>query len=161
MIKIKNKGKSNNYVYDISLDGTVVNALGLNVLSNTDGFNFKLPDSKDYRYTDGYPKNTIENIDGSWYYFDQDGYRVTGWEKIENHWYYFDEDGKKVVSQWIGDYYVDEEGIMAADTWIGNDHVNKYGLKDDTAGWKHDGKGWWYLNAGGGYPKSIWKQETY
>ena len=113
---------------------------------------------KGYRYTDGYPKNTIENIDGSWYYFDQDGYRVTGWEKIENHWYYFDEDGKKVVSQWIGDYYVDEEGIMAADTWIGNDHVNKYGLKDDTAGWKHDGKGWWYLNAGGGYPKSTWKQ---
>lgn len=81
-----------------------------------------------------------------------------GWEEIEDHWYYFDEDGKKVVSQWIGDYYVDEEGIMAADTWIGNDHVNKYGLKDDTAGWKHDGKGWWYLNAGGGYPKSIWKQ---
>ena len=81
-----------------------------------------------------------------------------GWEEIEDHWYYFDEDGKKVVSQWIGDYYVDEEGIMAADTWIGNDHVNKYGLKDDTAGWKHDGKGWWYLNAGGGYPKSTWKQ---
>ena len=55
MIKIKNKGKSNNYVYDISLDGTVVNAMGMNVLSNTDGFNFKLPDSKDYRYTDEHP----------------------------------------------------------------------------------------------------------
>ena len=64
-----------------------------------------------------------------------------GWEEIEDHWYYFDEDGNKVVSQWIG-----------------NDHVNKYGLKDDTAGWKHDGEGWWYLNAGGGYPKSTWKQ---
>ena len=25
-------------VYDISLDGTVVNALGMNVISNTDGF---------------------------------------------------------------------------------------------------------------------------
>lgn len=35
-------------VYDISLDGTVVNALGLNVISNTDGFNFKLPEK--YRY---------------------------------------------------------------------------------------------------------------
>lgn len=31
------------YVYDISLDGTVVNALGNNVCKNTDGFNFSMP----------------------------------------------------------------------------------------------------------------------
>ena len=37
MITVKNKGKSSVYVYDISLDGTVVNALGFNVMSNTDG----------------------------------------------------------------------------------------------------------------------------
>lgn len=37
MVKVKNTGKSSVYVYDISLDGTVVNALGLNVMSNTDG----------------------------------------------------------------------------------------------------------------------------
>lgn len=43
------KIKTNDYVYDVSLDGTVVNALGLNVMSNTDGFNFELP--KEYRYT--------------------------------------------------------------------------------------------------------------
>ena len=53
MIKAKNKGKTNEYVYDISLDGTVVNALGLNVVSNTDGFNFKLPDT--FRYTEDNP----------------------------------------------------------------------------------------------------------
>lgn len=41
--------KAADYVYDISLDGTVVNALGMNVMSNTDGFNFKMPDS--FRYT--------------------------------------------------------------------------------------------------------------
>ena len=43
-------------VYDISLDGTVVNALGSNVISNTDGqlgFNFSLPTV--YRYTDENP----------------------------------------------------------------------------------------------------------
>lgn len=55
MIKIKNKGKFNNYVYDISLDGTVVNALGLNIACNTDGFNFKLPDESKYRYTKEHP----------------------------------------------------------------------------------------------------------
>lgn len=48
-LNVKNNGQTNEYVYDISLDGTVVNALGLNVLSNTDGFNFQLP--KEYRYT--------------------------------------------------------------------------------------------------------------
>lgn len=37
MINIKNKGKKSVCVYDISLDGTVVNALGMNVVSNTDG----------------------------------------------------------------------------------------------------------------------------
>lgn len=45
--------KTNDFVYDIHLDGTVVNALGNNVLSNTDGFNFQLP--KKYRYTKDNP----------------------------------------------------------------------------------------------------------
>ena len=43
-------------VYDISLDGTVVNALGMNVISNTDGqlgFNFQKP--SEFRYTDEHP----------------------------------------------------------------------------------------------------------
>lgn len=53
MITTNNKGKTDKYVYDISLDGTVVNALGMNILSNTDGFNFKLPDT--YRYTEENP----------------------------------------------------------------------------------------------------------
>lgn len=48
-----NLGKINDFVYDIHLDGTVVNALSNNVLSNTDGFNFKLPDK--YRYTSENP----------------------------------------------------------------------------------------------------------
>lgn len=39
-IEIKKIGKEDvsGVVYDISLDGTVVNALGMNVISNTDGF---------------------------------------------------------------------------------------------------------------------------
>lgn len=40
MVQSKNKGKESvsGVVYDISLDGTFVNALGMNVVSNTDGF---------------------------------------------------------------------------------------------------------------------------
>lgn len=55
MIQAKNKGKLDDYVYDISLDGTVVNALGLNVMKQTDGFNFELPPDGKYRYTDEHP----------------------------------------------------------------------------------------------------------
>lgn len=54
-MEIIKKGKTSEYVYDISLDGTVVNALGGNVLSNTDGFNFQLPDESQYRYTEENP----------------------------------------------------------------------------------------------------------
>lgn len=53
MIQVENIGKTDDYVYDISLDGTVVNALGMNVLSNTDGFNFQKP--LKYRYTEEHP----------------------------------------------------------------------------------------------------------
>ena len=54
IITIENMGANpNEYVYDISLEGTVVNALGMNILSNTDGFNFQLP--KTFRYTEDNP----------------------------------------------------------------------------------------------------------
>lgn len=53
MIQVVNNGKIDEYVYDISLDGTVVNALGMNILSNTDGFNFQMP--LEFRYTKEHP----------------------------------------------------------------------------------------------------------
>lgn len=55
MITSKELYKTDNYVYDISLDGTVVNALGMNIASNTDGFNFQMPDDDKFRYTDEHP----------------------------------------------------------------------------------------------------------
>lgn len=53
MAQITKLNKTDDYVYDISLDGTVVNALGLNVISNTDGFNFSMPSA--FRYTEENP----------------------------------------------------------------------------------------------------------
>ena len=55
MVKVKNIGKTDDYVYDISVDGTVINALGFNVMSNTDGFNFQMPKDDEFRYTDEHP----------------------------------------------------------------------------------------------------------
>ena len=52
-MRIQNLNTTNDYVYDISVDNTVVNALGMNVMSNTDGFNFKKPTK--FRYTEEHP----------------------------------------------------------------------------------------------------------
>jgi hypothetical protein len=53
MITSRKIGKTDDYVYDIHADGTIVNACCMNILSNTDGFNFKLPEL--YRYTEDNP----------------------------------------------------------------------------------------------------------
>lgn len=55
MIQSTNIGKTNDYVYDVSADGTIVNALGMNIISNTDGFNFKMPSKDNFRYTQEQP----------------------------------------------------------------------------------------------------------
>ena len=47
------KTQTNEYVYDISLDGTFIDAFTCLVEKNTDGFNFELP--KKYRYTKDKP----------------------------------------------------------------------------------------------------------
>ena len=56
------------YVYDISADGTFVNALGMIVCHNTDGFNFQMPPEDKFRYTDEHPyistgagRNTVKD----------------------------------------------------------------------------------------------------
>lgn len=53
MVKSEKLKENINVVYDISLDGTFVNALGMNVVSNTDGINFKVANK--LRYTDEHP----------------------------------------------------------------------------------------------------------
>ena len=53
MLNVNKNSNDKNIVYDISLDGTFVNALGGNVLHNTDGFNFQMPSS--FQYTDENP----------------------------------------------------------------------------------------------------------
>lgn len=52
MVTAKNIGKTDDYVYDISLDGTVCSSM-MKMLSNTDGFNFKKPYK--FRYTEDNP----------------------------------------------------------------------------------------------------------
>ena len=50
MVTVKKLGKTKDYVYDISLDGTFVAGKGQIVVSNTDGFNFQLPPEEMFSY---------------------------------------------------------------------------------------------------------------
>ena len=52
MVTVNNIGKTDDYVYDISLDGTVCSSM-FKIMSNTDGFNFKKPYK--FRYTENNP----------------------------------------------------------------------------------------------------------
>lgn len=53
MISVEKKEKTNQFVYDVSCDGTFVNAYGSNVLHNTDGMNFKQPEV--FKYSEDNP----------------------------------------------------------------------------------------------------------
>ena len=67
MVEVNKIDKRGDYVYDISLDGTVVNALGMNICSNTDGFNFSYPSDDKMRYTKEHPyigKGLGRNVKG-------------------------------------------------------------------------------------------------
>lgn len=53
MISVEKKEKTNQFVYDVSCDGTFINAYGSNVLHNTDGMNFKQPEV--FKYSEDNP----------------------------------------------------------------------------------------------------------
>lgn len=57
MVNVEKKEKNEEYVYDISLDGTFVNALGMCVMHNTDGCNFQIPNELTYTDENPYVSN--------------------------------------------------------------------------------------------------------
>ena len=72
-MKVNKLNKELRTVYDVSCDGTFVNALGMNILHNTDGMNFKQP--PEFRYTKEHPyvstgmnRNTVrgKEYEGPW-----------------------------------------------------------------------------------------------
>ena len=56
------------------------------------------------------------NATGWWYQNADGSYPVSQWQQINGSWYYFDESGYMVASMWIGNYYLGESGAMLTDT---------------------------------------------
>lgn len=55
---------------------------------------------------------------GWWYERDDKSYPVSTWENIDGSWYYFNESGYMLSNQWVGNYYVGPAGNMLTNTVI-------------------------------------------
>ena len=77
---------------------------------------------------------------GEYYYLGPDGCMVTGWFVIDQNEYFFYPDGHQAVMEWKDGYFLDETG-------------KRNGRKGS---WKHNNKGWWFIDEAGWYPKSRW-----
>ena len=104
-----------------------------------------------------------QQINGTWYYFEDTGAMVTGWEQVGGTWYYFKDSGAMVMGWLEIDgvyYYFKSSGAMAANEYCGGYWLNSNGKWTYTyrASWKKDSKGWWYGDSNGWYAKNgTWK----
>lgn len=104
-----------------------------------------------YEREDGsYPKGAWEEIDGSWYRFNDQGYMQTGWyrdtKKKKKYW--LGSDGRMLTDQVCKldglIYQIDDKGVCSA-------------IKD-YVGWVQDGDHLWYQNSRGSWPSSSWQE---
>ena len=122
-------------------------------------------DEKGWWYDNGdgtYPRSTFRTIDGIDYYFKMDGYMAIGWQQINGSWYFFEDSGAMKKNAWEGDYWLKEDGVMAYSSWVDNGkyYVGPDGRWIEDYGkprWIKDDIGWWYDNADGTYPKSEFR----
>ncbi|MPM30000.1 hypothetical protein SDC9_76542 [bioreactor metagenome] len=114
---------------------------------------WKYEDDIWYFYKYGIKQKGWQNIDGTWYYFDEYYRMQTGWQKVNGVWYYLQNSGamatgwKKVNETW---YYLKSSGAMAT----GWQKVNGtwYYLENGGAmatGWKKVNETWYYLENSG------------
>ena len=55
---------------------------------------------------------------GWWYERDDKSFPVSVWEQIDGSWYYFNESGYILSNQWFGNYYLGSTGAMLTNTVV-------------------------------------------
>lgn len=55
---------------------------------------------------------------GWWYERDDKSLPISNWEQIDGSWYYFNEQGYMLSNQWLGNYYLGSTGAMLTNTVI-------------------------------------------
>lgn len=87
------------------------------------------------------------NIEGCWYYFDANGYmKISSWVETDGKWYFVSDTGSMLRSTTVNGYVIGADGAWIKD---GSESSN-------SAGWKQNNAGWWYLEENGSY-STYWK----
>jgi nuclease-like protein len=55
---------------------------------------------------------------GWWYERDNKTYPASAWEQVDGSWYCFNENGYMLSNQWVGNYYVGSSGVMLTNTVV-------------------------------------------
>ncbi|MEH7225023.1 D-alanyl-D-alanine carboxypeptidase family protein [Bacillus sp. JJ1566] len=105
-----------------------------------------------------------EQVDNSWFYYDEHNQKVVGWELIDGNWYYFNKESGARESGWILDnynwYFLDQDGIMQTD-WVLDKNkwyfLNKSGAM--RTGWVFNQNKWYFLT-GSGAMKTGWVYDS-
>ena len=113
------------------------------------------------------PEYRDEWVNGQWYdkNGNPSGKSIGQWKKSKEGWWFGDNAGWYAKDQWQkidgSWYFFDKEGYMEADAYRQGYYLKANGAwdgKKKTAGWKQDGKDWWYSLGGKNYLKNSWKK---
>ncbi len=98
-------------------------------------------------------KNSWNQENGKWYYYDQNGNKATGWQNIKNTWYYMDASGVMLTGwQFINNkwYYLNSSGAMLTGWQLIN---NKWYFMDSSGamltGWQLINNKWYFMDSSG------------
>lgn len=132
--------------YHASLPSPLLSHTGENITQEIGGW-VKEEEHWHY-YIDGEQKTGWQQINGTWYYFEDSGAMAEGWCQIEDTWYYFTPGNGAMATGWL---FIDNSWFCLDDSgaWIEQPEINTSG------GWSFQ-EGYWYYNNLNGSPIKGW-----
>ncbi len=142
---------------------TVDNSAITTATTNVQQQGGQVTDNNKYYYANGQRETGLQTIDGATYYLNPDqgnnyGAAQTGWQNVNNSWYHFNDDGvadtgwyQSAAQNW---YYFNNDGT-AKTGWYQSQAGNWYYFNNQNAwadkGWQQINNNWYYFD-----PTNTW-----